>query len=84
MLRRIGIYCLELLGIALLMAFLVLINAVPDTRYIPLIVIVLMSLMEIGLKLSAVDRKLEALAKKLNVSLEDAPAREEKKIIVNE
>jgi hypothetical protein len=59
-------------------------NALPDTRFIPVIVAAYLFLASLGRKLDKVDKNLETLAKKLNVNLEEAPAKAEKKIILTE
>jgi hypothetical protein len=59
-------------------------DALPDRRFIPLLVMAGMALAQLINQVDKVDKKIEALAKKMNISLEEAPPREEKKIILGE
>ena len=82
--RRIGLFFAEAVGIALMLFLLWLLNALPDHSFIAVLVILFLSIAELGRKLSEIDNKLTTLAKKLNISLEDAPPKEKKRIIVSD
>lgn len=77
-------FCGELVLILIVLTVFFWMNALPDTRFIPIIVLAILALSDLRRKLEQMDKKLTALAKKLNVDLEEKPQATEKKIILAE
>ncbi|HWZ44665.1 MAG TPA: hypothetical protein VNW97_14405 [Candidatus Saccharimonadales bacterium] len=75
-------YCGEMAIVVVVLIVLERMNA--NDRFFPLVILAYVFVADLGRKLDKMDKKLETLAKKLNVSLEEAPQKEEKKIILTE
>jgi hypothetical protein len=77
-------YCGEFVLIIVLLTILFWMDALPDHRFIPLLVMAGMALAQLFNQVDKVDKKIETLAKKMNISLEESSPKEAKKIILSE